>query len=342
MGEKNEHVGNLFEDSWFFGNSLLSRSQSSKIMVRCNSDPSPSSSSTKKETLVSDQDHPSNMSSLLRTPSLPLYLGGDTKYQLDEEEDEDDDDEPRMGDLIRQAMPMRMPVPVPVPRRRLDRTPSLPPCRGKEGSTMASTGVQKDVGVGRLSRRESLDSAVLLQEKGSIAAMTKLTRRASIDSSMLPPKCSTSKGTKQSTSNSKNRPHRKLESPSINNNLAKSDTKIEKLDKSKSQKSLSDLEVEELQGFKDLGFSFDNKELNPSVQNILPALQRRASLDSNHVYIGKVRRPYLSESWQKTSSPLSAPPFSKGGDPKASSSDDMKAQIKFWARAVASNVRQEC
>ncbi|XP_021773740.1 uncharacterized protein LOC110737716 [Chenopodium quinoa] len=344
MEEKNGHVvGYLFEDSWFFGNSLLSRSKSSKTMVRCNSDPcTSSSSSTKEEGLISDQDHPAMMNSLLRTPSLPLGFGGDRKYQLgdnDDEEEDDDEEGPRMGDLIMQAMPL----PKQMPRRRLDRTPSLPACRGKEAvSTVATTGIPNGAGVGRLSRRESLDPSVMLQEKGPIAAMTKLTRRASIDSSMLlPPKSTTSKGTKQSMSNSKNRPHRKLESPGINSQ-AKPDTKLEKIDKNKSQKSLSDLEVEELQGFKDLGFSFDNEKLSPSVTKILPALQRRASLDSNHVDTGKVRRPYLSESWQRTSSPLSAPPIPKRGDPKAPSSDDMKAQIKFWARAVASNVRQEC
>lgn len=193
MGEKNGHVGSLLEDSWFFGNSLLSKSQSSKIMVRCNSDPCPSSSSTKAEALVSDQDRASKMSSLLRTPSLPLGLGGDRKYQLGEEEDEYYEDEPRMGDLIRQAMPLPLPLPLPMPRRRLDRTPSLPPCRGKE--VLSTTVVQGGGGVGRLSRRESsVESTFLLQEKGPIAVMTKLTRRASIDSSMLlPPKCTTYK-----------------------------------------------------------------------------------------------------------------------------------------------------
>ncbi|KMT13107.1 hypothetical protein BVRB_4g086490 [Beta vulgaris subsp. vulgaris] len=296
-------------------------------MVRCNSDPC-SSSSSKKETLVS-QHHSKMSNNLHRTPSLPVSLGRDSKYQLDEEEEED---EPRMGDLIRQAMPM----PMSMPRRRLDRTPSLPPCRGDEALNMASN-VQSGAGVGRLTRRESIDSSALLPEKGPIA-MTKLTRRASIDSSLLlPPKCTTSKSTKQNTSNSKTRAHRKLEQIT--------ETKPQKLDKSKSQKSLTDLEVEELQGFKDLGFSFDNKDdLSPGVTQILPALQRRASLDSNNVdNIGKVRRPYLSESWQqKTSSPISAPPALKWDDQKASSSEDMKAQIKFWARAVASNVRQEC
>ena len=144
------------------------------------------------------------------------------------------------------------------------------------------------------------------------------------------------------SSNSQNRSHRKQDLPNVLG-PTKDETRSQYLNKSKSQKSLSDLEIAELQGFKDLGFSFDQKEINQSVQ-ILPALQRRGSLgsSSNHNY-GKFRRPYLSEAWHsQSSSPLSAPPILKQADQKAPSAEDIKAQIKFWARAVASNVRQEC
>ncbi|KAL2944408.1 Protein translocase subunit SecA [Bienertia sinuspersici] len=293
-------------------------------MVRCNSDPCSSSSSSNKEEeeeALGSQEYyySSKMSSstLFRTPSLPPCWGRDTKYRAEEEEEEEEEeDEARMGDLIRQAMPLPRPI---------NKNLSMP-------------------------KRGWIERLLFRHEKGPIAEVSKLSRRASIDTSMLPPKCYASKGTKHSTSNSKNRPHRKMDSPT-SNNQSKLDTKLEKFDKSKSEKSLSDLEVEELQGFKDLGFSFDNQELSPSVTQILPALQRRASLDSNNNNnvdnnnnIGKVRRPYLSESWQKSSYyHYSPPPVPKWSDPKeSSSSDDMKAQIKFWARAVASNVRQEC
>lgn len=337
--QKGGHVNNLFEDSWFFGNTLLSnksRSYSSK-MVRSYSDPC-TSSSTKEEILVSQLD-PSKTSNLLRTPSLPPCFGRETKFEGEEEEEEEEkeeEDETRMGDLIRQAMPM----PMLMNGRRLDRAPSLPPCRGKEFVNMVSNIHSGPNSVGRLTRRASIDSSVLLPEKGPIG-MAKLSRRASIDSSMvLPPKYMTSKGTKQSTtSNSKNRPQRKQEP---------TETRSQNLDKSKSQKSLSDLEIKELQGFKDLGFSFDNKQVSPSVAQILPALQRKGTIDSsfnNNRHLNKVvRRPYLSESWERPSPSASAlaPPVIKRVDQKPPSAEDMKAHIKFWARAVASNVRQEC
>ncbi|XP_074290368.1 uncharacterized protein LOC141617092 [Silene latifolia] len=312
-------LSNLLQHTWFFGNTLQNKSKSSKTMVRSNSDPCPSSNTTKDVTLNSpdyDSIRMNNNNNLRRAPSLPISLGKDKKYELVEEEAEDED-EPRMGDLIRQAMPM------PVSTRRLDRMSSLPPCRvANEASN-----VQKGE---KLCRNMSVESSSLLQEKGPIPiAMTKLTRRASIDSSlMLPPKYN-SKGTKQNPSNSKNKTPRKKEETKMNNNPAKIDhSNIQAIDnKIKSQKSISALEIKELQGFKDLGFSTDNKDVSSSVTQIRPRqLQRKASLDS------KVMKPYFSD----------PPPAHDWVDPKATSSQDMKAQIKFWARAVASNVHQEC
>lgn len=102
----------------------------------------------------------------------------------------------------------------------------------------------------------------------------------------------------------------------------------------KSQMSFKELESEELQGFKDLGFDLDKKELSPNVVRIIPGLQEK-------VEENRTARPYLSEAWAAHSS---APPVPRWGGkrPTVRSTEDMKAQIKFWARAVASNVRQEC
>lgn len=101
------------------------------------------------------------------------------------------------------------------------------------------------------------------------------------------------------------------------------------------RRSLSELETEEVQGFKDLGFKFDNKDLlSPNVVNILPGLQERKEEDMG--LQNKVRRPYLSEAWIAQS----APPTPNWAASR--SSQEMKAQIKFWARSVASNVHQEC
>uniref|UniRef100_A0A803QDE2 Uncharacterized protein n=1 Tax=Cannabis sativa TaxID=3483 RepID=A0A803QDE2_CANSA len=103
------------------------------------------------------------------------------------------------------------------------------------------------------------------------------------------------------------------------------------------RRSLSDLEIEEVQGFKDLGFTFD-KLKNPSVVNIIPGLQEKNEED-NMGLENKVRRPYLSEAWLAQSYSPPPPPPPPSWAFRKSSGEDMKAHIKFWARAVASNLR---
>ncbi|KAK9907861.1 hypothetical protein M0R45_000048 [Rubus argutus] len=88
----------------------------------------------------------------------------------------------------------------------------------------------------------------------------------------------------------------------------------------------------QLQGFKDLGFTFDQKDIAPSVISILPGLQEKNRDEGLNPDM--VRRPYLSEAWLVQS--CAPPPPNLAA---SRSAEDMKAQIKFWARAVASNVR---
>ncbi|CAL0310170.1 unnamed protein product [Lupinus luteus] len=98
------------------------------------------------------------------------------------------------------------------------------------------------------------------------------------------------------------------------------------------RRSLSDLEHEEVQGFKDLGFSFEKESLSPNLANIIPGLQQKNREETEEDKAA--RRPYLSEAWLvQTCAPPITPNKSK---------TYMKEQIKFWARAVASNVHQEC
>lgn len=106
----------------------------------------------------------------------------------------------------------------------------------------------------------------------------------------------------------------------------------------KSWKSLSDLEIEEVQGFMDLGFVFNKDEMNPSILNIIPGLQeKRPEEKQEDEEPDRVRRPYLSEAWLvQRSDPPKLNLVDRG------SAVDMKQQLKAWARTVASNVRQEC
>ncbi|GAB4849447.1 hypothetical protein Ancab_004241 [Ancistrocladus abbreviatus] len=276
---------NLLEDSWFFGNSLLTRKSR---MVRCNSDPSPSAT-TKEDTLLFNAKGNNKINAWHRTPSLPPSSVG---------EEVEDEEELRMGDLIRQAMPV---VRSGRSGNRLARAPSLQPCKGEEE--------EEGGGVSR-------SGAISLPEKGS--QVSKLTRRASIDSSIinaLPPRHS-SKGPKESSSVAlrSTKPQTKDKMLTINTRLNK-DVKPRNFNRSKSMKSVSD----------------QREDLSPSVVDI-PGLRIKEKGVKEEVE--KVRRrPYLSEAWHTA-------PIPNGVD--KGSTEDMKAQIKFWARAVASNVRQEC
>ncbi|MQM03805.1 hypothetical protein Taro_036592 [Colocasia esculenta] len=99
----------------------------------------------------------------------------------------------------------------------------------------------------------------------------------------------------------------------------------------KKWRSLSDLETEEVQGLRDLGFVFDGGSVTPGVLEVVPGL-RRGELEGTKA----VRRPYLSEAWLVQRSAPPALDWVGGG-----SAADVKEQLRFWAQVVASNVRQE-
>lgn len=104
-------------------------------------------------------------------------------------------------------------------------------------------------------------------------------------------------------------------------------------------RSLSALEFEELKGFMDLGFEFNEEETNPSITSIVPGLQkwkRTAAADGGEEEVG-VSRPYLSEAWGD---------LSRRRDivmnlriPYGKNEMDMKHHLKVWAHVVASTVR---
>ncbi|KAG0449347.1 hypothetical protein HPP92_027387 [Vanilla planifolia] len=99
--------------------------------------------------------------------------------------------------------------------------------------------------------------------------------------------------------------------------------------------SASDLELMELQGFKDLGFVSEDREGMNSSSLVRVGPEQRVSKEE-HKYVGN-GGTYLSEArlirW-------SAPPL----DLRRLSlrSPEMKEELRFWARAVARCVRKEC
>ncbi|KAL5740750.1 hypothetical protein ACOSP7_029632 [Xanthoceras sorbifolium] len=135
------------------------------------------------------------------------------------------------------------------------------------------------------------------------------------------------------------------------------------LQKSMSFRSLCELELEEVQGFMDLGFIFKKEHLDQRMMSVVPGLQRvglyknkkKPELDfeaSRHHEISKddetdheqeeyekgIMRPYLSEAWliKRPGSPLL-----KLRMPRVSASADMKKHLRFWAKTVASEINLE-
>lgn len=134
-----------------------------------------------------------------------------------------------------------------------------------------------------------------------------------------------------------------------------------------SMRSLGELELEELKGLMDLGFTFKKENINPRMMSLVPGLQRLrvgahsnnkktqnssddddveelANKDDDHdggddeVEI-EVTRPYLSEAWliKRPDSPL----LNLRLPTTVSSAADMKKHLKSWARTVASEIQQE-
>ena len=118
--------------------------------------------------------------------------------------------------------------------------------------------------------------------------------------------------------------------------LSTNETSLRKAFQEKKWKSLSDLELEELQGFKDLGFVFDNVQLSASLMKVVPGL-RQQKMAANENENDNTRRPYLSEAWLLRRSET---PKLRWANQK--SVEDKKEQLRSWVRAVACNVRQEC
>ncbi|MCD7468095.1 hypothetical protein HAX54_005893 [Datura stramonium] len=347
--------GVLLEESWFFGNLLDRKSR----MLRCYSDPCPSSKSTQEfmagksmeETFSSLQKLPQreklNLDSrrskprlqrassssqtqscnLQRAPSLPVFVD----YR---EEPHDEESDFSMGKLIRQASINQVKISPPkhtsqvnLPKTsqssNLQRAPSLPVFA--ESEQIADE--ESDFSMGKLIRQASINHVKIsppkhtsqvnllkasqgnLQRAPSLPvfakreenydeenefSMGKLIRQASLNhAKVLPPK-HTAKGLTRSPSMSSTTKHH---------------LRRKQDQESKTRNSSNGLEVEDLQGFKNLDLNNDNKDSIPKLD------KKNKKKPVGLSELDKIRRP----------------PYSP--------EDHMKEQIKYWARAVASNVR---
>ncbi|GAV57599.1 DUF1685 domain-containing protein [Cephalotus follicularis] len=110
-----------------------------------------------------------------------------------------------------------------------------------------------------------------------------------------------------------------------------------------STKSLSDLEIEELKGFMDLGFVFTEEDRDSSLVEIIPGLQRLGKEDSEESGVvadgSTVSRPYLSEAWEVLEKrEKENPVLMNWRFPTLSNEIDMKDNLRWWAHTVAATV----
>ncbi|CAA7392837.1 unnamed protein product [Spirodela intermedia] len=115
-------------------------------------------------------------------------------------------------------------------------------------------------------------------------------------------------------------------------------------------KSFSELEEEEVKGFVDLGFVFNKETISPRMMRVVPGLQRLGEVadggeaaPAGEEMKRKMRRPYLAEAWV-VNGPSSRPsPLLNLRTLPSSPTEcaDVKRNIRFWARSVASAVHQE-
>lgn len=112
-------------------------------------------------------------------------------------------------------------------------------------------------------------------------------------------------------------------------------------------KSFSELEEEEVKGFVDLGFVFNKETISPRMMRVVPGLQRLGEVPGGGEAApgGEERkgRPYLAEAWLVNGPSRPPSPLLNLRTLPASPSEcaDVRRNIRFWARSVASAVQQE-
>ncbi|KAL1560596.1 hypothetical protein AAHA92_10788 [Salvia divinorum] len=103
-------------------------------------------------------------------------------------------------------------------------------------------------------------------------------------------------------------------------------------------KSLSELEVEELKGFMDLGFVFSDEDKDSRLVSIIPGLMVREGEGMSET---KASRPYLSEAWERMEEEerVVKNPMMGWRIPAFGNEMELKDHLRFWAHSVASTVR---
>ncbi|XP_010535072.1 PREDICTED: LOW QUALITY PROTEIN: uncharacterized protein LOC104810457 [Tarenaya hassleriana] len=318
-----EAIDDLLEECWFFDNMLNRRS---RVLRYCHSDPFPSSSSSSssasskpkpiQKTINSASDKCLEASTgrvLIRAPSLPLDREGRGEAAK------------RIGKLTRQlSEKFRVQDPRPGSSYLLKKQPSVQD-KGREGSRRnrdsRSVWSSSQTG-GSLQRTQTLPSYIgrdeaeeEFQDQESDARLGFLIREALASSAELTPPS-------QNLSKVSAIPRHRPMEECIQEPITGRDQSYYKT----LRKTVSNLETEEIQR---LGMGSNRTDSDSESKQ--KDQEERMTTKGKSSAGGRGRCAAAA---------ASGPPI-PARVPK-DSRRDMKAQIKFWARAVASNVRQEC
>ncbi|XP_009794562.1 uncharacterized protein [Nicotiana sylvestris] len=109
------------------------------------------------------------------------------------------------------------------------------------------------------------------------------------------------------------------------------------------RRSSSDLELEELKGFMDLGFEFSEEDKNSRLVTIVPGLEKWGKRAEEIIENSKKRdvnsRPYLSEVWEILEKRKMTKKLLKWRVPAMNNEINMKDNLRVWAQTVASTFR---
>lgn len=195
-------------------------------------------------------------------------------------------------------------------RNNLIRPSSLPPCIGKEEEEEEEEDQESEFTLGRLIRQASLNSSDMLPPKQT-------SKRSSIPKKICPRK-------------------KPDELERLNMEGCKEMVHQYLTNQAKNRRS-SDIQTKEVEGFKAFSLEVEKQ----GVANKFPSLQEKGSWLKLNEKMTARRPSNLSEAWNVKSSPPSIPKCAAAvADNDKKLAQDMKAQIKFWARAVASNVKR--
>lgn len=96
----------------------------------------------------------------------------------------------------------------------------------------------------------------------------------------------------------------------------------------------------------DLGYEFSEDDVNSSLVEILPGLQKLSKNRDNDQKLNFVEksdelraRPYLSEAWEVVEKKKRMNPLMNWKVPVMSNEIDLKHNLKLWAHTVASTVK---